>query len=394
MHYSSDESINEDEAFNSEDEAMYGKFFKGLTSYHTRPNAYNFLGVKVDVPKGSDESDIVTVEVEEGNKLVLSNACLDVPDRNFKQLRLVFRCDDETPWMCLCNFLSDTCLSPTVSLNTFEVIGPCILEWKVISTGAKHSGSIDMFGKIIPTDAVSDNCVLANGNKHAAESTASVDLVHAKPGTIGQKTEANKTNKRKLSYDNTKDDETKREDKVVNPENPGVENKSSNKLTKKQRKQLAEVKAKQLEDTLTAARPKSETKSKKKKKDNSEEPSISRQTSLTRERRLPGGILVSDILIGTGTTVSSGRKISLHYTGSLTNGKVFDKNHSRTQPLQFRQGTGEVIRGLERGLEGMRVGGERLITVPASLGYGDKGMGIDIPPDSDLIFEVKVLKVG
>jgi len=73
---------------------------------------------------------------------------------------------------------------------------------------------------------------------------------------------------------------------------------------------------------------------------------------------------------------------------------VFDKNHSKQHPLVFRQGTGEVIRGLERGLEGMKVGGERVINIPSKLGYGTKGAGDDIPPDSDLTFEVKLLKVG
>ena len=116
---------------------------------------------------------------------------------------------------------------------------------------------------------------------------------------------------------------------------------------------------------------------------------------MTRERRLAGGIIVSDLLLGSGPTVKPGKRISLHYTGSLkSTGKVFDKNNSKQHPLIFRQGTGEVIRGLERGLEGMNVGGERIITVPSNLGYGKKGAGLDIPPGSDLVFEVKVLKVG
>ena len=102
-----------------------------------------------------------------------------------------------------------------------------------------------------------------------------------------------------------------------------------------------------------------------------------------------------DLLVGTGAPVKSGKKLSLHYTGSLVStGKVFDKNHSKQHPLVFRQGTGEVIRGLERGLEGMKVGGERVISIPSKLGYGKKGAGLDIPPDSDLSFEVKLLKVG
>ena len=115
----------------------------------------------------------------------------------------------------------------------------------------------------------------------------------------------------------------------------------------------------------------------------------------TRERRLPGGLLISDLLLGAGAPVKAGKRISLHYTGKLlSTGQIFDKNNSKQHPLVFRQGTGEVIRGLERGLEGMKSGGERVITIPSKLGYGSKGSGADIPPDSDLVFEVKVVKVG
>jgi FKBP-type peptidyl-prolyl cis-trans isomerase len=175
----------------------------------------------------------------------------------------------------------------------------------------------------------------------------------------------------------------------------------------KERKRLAQEKAQQLEETLSAARNdgedsngKASKKKKKKKKNSTEETTneteeLSKPTSLTRERRLPSGVTVRDLLVGTGAPVKSGKKISLHYTGSLLdNGKVFDKNHSKQHPLVFRQGTGEVIRGLERGLDGMKVGGERIINIPSKLGYGSKGAGDDIPPDSDLTFEVKLLRVG
>ena len=74
--------------------------------------------------------------------------------------------------------------------------------------------------------------------------------------------------------------------------------------------------------------------------------SSGRTTSLTRERRLAGGLVVSDMLLGDGAPVKPGRRISLHYTGSLrSTGKVFDKNNSKQHPLIFREGTGEVIRG-------------------------------------------------
>ncbi|KAL3816782.1 hypothetical protein ACHAXA_001520, partial [Cyclostephanos tholiformis] len=108
-----------------------------------------------------------------------------------------------------------------------------------------------------------------------------------------------------------------------------------------------------------------------------------KRKSKRREQRLDGGFIVLDVLV------------SLHYTKSLrSTGNVFDRNTSKQHPLVFCQRTGEVIRGLERGLEGMKVGGERLITIPRKLGYGSKGSGNEIPPDLNLVFEVKVSKVG
>lgn len=110
------------------------------------------------------------------------------------------------------------------------------------------------------------------------------------------------------------------------------------------------------------------------------------------QRRLHGGVLVKDIIIGSGPTVKSGRKVSLLYVGSLaSNGKVFDKNQNHSKPLQFRLGTGQVIRGLDIGLEGMKVGGERNITIPPELGYGNKAMGDKIPKNSTLVFQVRLI---
>jgi FKBP-type peptidyl-prolyl cis-trans isomerase len=84
----------------------------------------------------------------------------------------------------------------------------------------------------------------------------------------------------------------------------------------------------------------------KKKKGMTTESEDHKSKSQTRERRLDGGLIVSDILLGTGPQVKPGKRISLHYTGSLrSTGKVFDKNSSKQYPLVFRQGTGEVIRG-------------------------------------------------
>ena len=116
--------------------------------------------------------------------------------------------------------------------------------------------------------------------------------------------------------------------------------------------------------------------------------------SLTRERRIEGGVTVRDIVIGVGQSVKPGRKVSINYEGSLaSDGSVFDKNKSKTSPLNFRPGTGEVIKGLDKGMEGMKVGGERIITIPPAMGYGKKGNAM-IPKNSTLVFTVKLLGVG
>lgn len=173
---------------------------------------------------------------------------------------------------------------------------------------------------------------------------------------------------------------------------------SAVKLTKKQRRKLAKEKTRQLEETLASARGDDDVNSEggsSPKEEKKKKSSNNNEGRLIRERRIKGGIVVSDMLLGMGAPVKPGRRVSVHYTGKLcSTGKVFDKNNSKQHPLVFRQGTGEVIRGLERGLEGMRVGGERVIKIPSKLGYGSKGAGVDVPPDSDLVFEVKVLKVG
>jgi len=119
-------------------------------------------------------------------------------------------------------------------------------------------------------------------------------------------------------------------------------------------------------------------------------------------RRLKSGIILKEQTIGSGALVKSGRKVSINYVATLqSTGETFDKNQSKVKPLTFRLGTGEMIRGLEMGLEGMREGGERTVVIPPALGYGktkQKGGGIHgnvvIPKNSTLVFEVKLASVG
>lgn len=95
--------------------------------------------------------------------------------------------------------------------------------------------------------------------------------------------------------------------------------------------------------------------------------------------------------VGKGQPVHRGRKVSILYRGRLTNGKQFDAAQNRKKPFTFRHGIGDVIKGMDIGIEGMRVGSKRTITIPSRLGYGREGSPPTIPGNSDLIFEIEVV---
>jgi FKBP-type peptidyl-prolyl cis-trans isomerase len=93
-----------------------------------------------------------------------------------------------------------------------------------------------------------------------------------------------------------------------------------------------------------------------------------------------------------GDTAVSGSRVTIHYTGRFTDGKVFDTSITRGEPMQFVLGQGQVIPGFDQGIMGMKVGGKRIITIPPELGYGMQDYG-PIPGGSTLIFEIELLKV-
>ncbi len=105
----------------------------------------------------------------------------------------------------------------------------------------------------------------------------------------------------------------------------------------------------------------------------------------------PEQLIVQDEIIGTGTTAEVGKQVTVNYTGRFTDGRVFDTSIGR-EPFSFTLGAGGVIAGWDQGLQGMQVGGKRLLIVPPSLGYGTMDYG-PIPGNSTLIFEVELLKV-
>ncbi|KAG9104375.1 peptidylprolyl isomerase fpr4 [Ceratobasidium sp. 370] len=114
-------------------------------------------------------------------------------------------------------------------------------------------------------------------------------------------------------------------------------------------------------------------------------------------RTLAGGVTIEDKKVGTGPVAKAGKKIGMRYIGRLKNGKVFDSNTKEPptpgKPFFFTLGEGNVIKGWDEGIPGMSIGGERILTIPAAKGYGKRGAPPDIPPNADLIFEVKLVEI-
>ncbi len=116
------------------------------------------------------------------------------------------------------------------------------------------------------------------------------------------------------------------------------------------------------------------------------------------------GLGIEDVQVGSGDAAQAGRRVTVHYTGWLWEadpanpeggraGRKFDSSLDRKQPFTFGLGRGEVIRGWDEGVAGMKVGGRRRLLIPAALGYGARGAGGVIPPNATLLFEVELLGV-
>ena len=104
-------------------------------------------------------------------------------------------------------------------------------------------------------------------------------------------------------------------------------------------------------------------------------------------------LLIEDLTVGEGSEAVSGKEVTVHYTGWLTDGQKFDSSKDRKQPFTFPLGAGHVIKGWDQGVVGMKAGGVRKLTIPAALGYGARGAGGVIPPNATLVFEVELLSV-
>jgi len=133
---------------------------------------------------------------------------------------------------------------------------------------------------------------------------------------------------------------------------------------------------------------------KEKKKDKKEKKKAANaegEQSALNKQTTAGGVIVEDFKVGTGPMAKKGNTVQMRYIGKLPDGKEFDKN-TKGKPFTFHLGKGEVIKGWDEGIVGMQAGGERKLTIPANMAYGKKGQS-GIPPNSTLIFEVKLLEI-
>ena len=109
--------------------------------------------------------------------------------------------------------------------------------------------------------------------------------------------------------------------------------------------------------------------------------------------KITSGLVIEELVVGEGDIAAAGQLVTVHYTGWLTNGSKFDSSKDRNDPFMFGLGQGQVIRGWDEGVQGMKIGGKRKLTIPPELGYGARGAGGVIPPNATLVFEVELLGV-
>ncbi|RLN55514.1 hypothetical protein BBJ29_006968 [Phytophthora kernoviae] len=168
--------------------------------------------------------------------------------------------------------------------------------------------------------------------------------------------------------------------------------KAAKEKEEKEAKKQAKVAAKKEKEEKTAkklAEVTAESTKGKKRAAPADSVEVPKKTKVTTRQHK--GITIEEIAVGKGRAVMRGRKVGILYRGRLTNGKQFDATQNRKKPFTFRHGIGDVIKGMDIGIEGMRAGGKRTITIPSRLGYGREGAPPTIPGNADLIFEIEIV---
>ncbi|MBC8100966.1 MAG: FKBP-type peptidyl-prolyl cis-trans isomerase [Cytophagales bacterium] len=125
-----------------------------------------------------------------------------------------------------------------------------------------------------------------------------------------------------------------------------------------------------------------------------QDPATTSQGVIKKMTTTPSGLQYEDIVEGTGASPQTSKPVTVHYTGTLEDGTKFDSSRDRNKPFTFTIGVGQVIKGWDEGVAGMKVGGRRRLTIPAPLGYGNNGVPGVIPANATLIFDVELLGVG
>lgn len=115
--------------------------------------------------------------------------------------------------------------------------------------------------------------------------------------------------------------------------------------------------------------------------------------SLAPGEALPTELVITDVVVGSGPEAAPGQMVTVHYVGALPDGTVFDASANHGQPFTFQLGAGQVIRGWDEGVAGMKVGGKRRLVIPADMAYGNQAVGGVIPANATLLFEVELLAV-